>query len=93
MAAEILSISFHYNNGSFKNFKAVKKDNNGKVINNIVGHFLRPLESVNGGGPSAGTFKLCRVSKGFKNAVFAFYREKILPISKRKYVDDAKLKV
>jgi hypothetical protein len=54
---------------------------------------LRPLESVNGGGPSAATFKLCRVSKRFKNAVFGFYREKILPISKRKYVDDAKLKI
>jgi len=49
------------------------------------------LESAHGGGPSATTFKLCRVSKGFKNAIFSFYREELLPVSKKKYHDDAKL--
>ena len=93
MAAEILSLSFFYNNGSIKNFKAIKKDKDGKEIRNLLEKFLRPMESVNGGGPSLATFKLCRVSKGFKNAIFSFYREEILPISKRKYVDDAKLKI
>lgn len=84
MGSEILSILFLQNNGSIENFKAVEKEKEKKKTDRMLNKFLRPLESVNGGGPSSATFKLCRVSKGFKNAIFTFYREELLPVSKKK---------